>query len=480
MLHETTRKWICRGLFIACCLAPTLLVIGAIGYAHRPWRTAAANQNLTGKLHANVSVGETWQPRPGVTEYRSIQLRDLRTDALLLAADRVRLDERSGGQTFRVDQVTLPKTEMAALVRLLEAWLGPPERAGIQLQIDRLVCPVPQGSISPGSDPHVPDPHVPGSQGSASQGSASQGSGSLQANRSFILENLQIHGVPPAADSQGPPFYRLKAQAEYRSNGQSATLRLPLRLMVDRQFVENRPHWLVTLDLGQGKKGQPGLPGWMLQRLLPGGLNFQQARFRGVIRLETDLRHVHGTLRGQVAGFRLQHFLPGDSRHQWSGEARIDWDHLSWQDGRVEEAQGLLHATHGKASRSLIADAVKLLYCRLAAQLDNAPMVEFDELACRFQLQATGLTLWGQCQLAAPGAANQMSTSPAALSGCLLARGGKPLLLQSKYMVPTAQLVRLATTPTHGWTLPATRAAQRLAQVLPLPPAAEADRGQRK
>jgi hypothetical protein len=188
-----------------------------------------------------------------------------------------------------------------------------------------------------------------------------------------------------------------------------------------------------------------------------------------VIQLETDFRHVQGKLRGQLTDLQLQKLLPRDSRHQWSGEATIDWDHLRWHDGRVQEAQGLLRAGRGMASQSLVADAVQLLYCQAAVDLGGEPSLAFDELACRFQLQAAGLTVWGECELRAPGAASQARASQNRTSGCLLARRGMPLLWQSKYVVPVAQLVRLATSPSHGWTLPATREAERLAQLLPLP-----------
>jgi hypothetical protein len=438
MLHETTRKWICRRVFVASCLAPTLLVVGAIGYYHRPWRTVAANRDLSEKLHATVTASQVWQPRPGVTVYRSIQLRDLRTATPLLVADRVRADRRGGVHAFRIGQVKLPETELASLVRLLETWLVKPVLAEIHLQVDQLVWPRLQTGY--------------------------QAKGTQRTDNALNLQNLQLHGEPDV-DPQGQPTYRLRVQAEYRSNGQV----VPLRLMVDRQIVERRPLLQVTLDLAQG-----AVPGWILHGLVPGGRAFQEARYCGVIRLQTDLRHVHGKLRGQLVGQPLQQLLPRDSRHQWSGEATIDWDHLTWQDGRVEEAQGLLHATGGTASRSLVTDAARLLSCQLAAPLGSAALVEFDEVSCRFQLQAGGLTTWGDCKLGPLGTASPSSASHQTISRCLLARRGKPLLWQSPYIVPLAQLVRLATTPTHSWTLPATRDAQRMAQVLPLPGTSEA------
>ncbi len=123
------------------------------------------------------------------------------------------------------------------------------------------------------------------------------------------------------------------------------------------------------------------------------------------------------------------------------------------------------------ASQSLLVDAVKLLYCQAAVDLGKEPSLAFDELACRFQLQATGLTVWGECALRTPGDAKQDRAGKDRMSGCLLSRRGMPLLWQSKYIVPVAQMVRMATSSPDGWTLPATREAQRLAQRLPLPDA---------
>jgi hypothetical protein len=193
-----------------------------------------------------------------------------------------------------------------------------------------------------------------------------------------------------------------------------------------------------------------------------------------VILWETDLQHTQGQLRGRHTNLQLQHLLSQCSQHQWSGQAMIHWDQLRWRDGRMVEAEGLLWSSHGSASRSLVADATKLLYCQTTVELGSAPNIAFDELACRFQMGAKGLILWGECQLETAVAVGQKLAQPQNLaqppiSRCLLAMQGVPLLWQSKYIVPVAQLVRLATTPTHNWTLPATREAQRLAQVLPLP-----------
>jgi hypothetical protein len=443
MLHETTRKWICRRLFVACCLVPTLWVVGAVGYYHRPWRTATVSQDLSERLHATVTVGQTWQPRPGVTEYQSIQLQDLRVGISLLAADRMRADRRFGATTLRFGQVKLPETGLAPLVRLGETWLAASKLAEIHVQVDEVVFP----------RFHMPDQRATGRRAT----------GPMRTGATRKLENLRLHGEP-GTDPRGKPVYQLRAQAEYRTDGQV----IPLRLMVKRQTVESRPHLHVTLDLSHG-----GIPGWMLHGLVPGRPIFQEAKFCGVIQLETDLQHLHGTLRGQLADLDLQRLLPRGARHQWSGRATIDWDPLTWQDGDVEEAQGVLRASRGTASRSLVADAVKLLYCQPAIGLGDEPTLAFDELACHFQLQAAGLTLWGECTLEKLAVQGQVPASQNRMSGCLLARRGKPLLWQSKYIVPVAQLVRLATSPTHDWTLPATREAQRLAQVLPLPGAPE-------
>ena len=443
-MHETTRKRICRRLFVAFCLVPTLLVIGAIGYYHRPWRTADLARDLSGRLHAAVAIGQSWQPRSGVTEHRSIELRDLRTGLPLLACDRARAERRSASRMFQLGQVRLPGTEWASLVPLLEIWLGTPGLTEIHVRADEVVF----------LQDRVASLLAKGSPGR---------------DATWTLENLQLHGEPDTG-SQGRPAYQLRAQADYRAKGRV----VPLRLIVHRGTGPSGPRWQVTLDLSRGE-----FPVGMLQGMVPGGIGFQEARFRGVIQLESDLQSTRGTLRGRLAGWDLQQLLPGGSRHRCSGEAAIDWDLLRWQDGRVREAVGLLRAAHGMASQSLLVDAVKLLYCQAAVDLGKEPSSAFDVLACRFQLRATGLTVWGECALRTSGDAKQDRAGKDRMSGCLLSRRGMPLLWQSKYIVPVAQMVRMATSSPDGWTLPATREAQRLAQRLPLPDAPDVTKKER-
>jgi hypothetical protein len=428
MLHETTRKWICRRAFVACCLIPTLLVVGAVGYYHRPWRMAAIGQQLSASLRAKVSLGQAWQSRPGVMQYRSIQVRDARTDWLMLAADCLQVDRHSGAHTYRFDQVELPQAGLASLLRLLETQLATSEYGEIHFQID-------QATIHRG-----------------------------QASDVLNLKNLHFHGKRDS-DRQAQAAFQLRAQAEYQAEDQV----LPLGLTLKCRSLEDSHHLEIELDLKSA-----ALPGWILQGLIVGGPIFQDAQFQGVILWETDLQHTQGQLRGRHTNLQLQHLLSQSSQHQWSGQAMIHWDQLRWRDGRMVEAEGLLWSSHGSASRSLVADATKLLYCQTTVELGSAPNIAFDELACRFQMGAKGLILWGECQLETAVAVGQKLAQPQNLaqppiSRCLLAMQGVPLLWQSKYIVPVAQLVRLATTPTHNWTLPATREAQRLAQVLPLP-----------
>lgn len=425
LLHETTRKRICRGVFVICCLVPTLLVVAAIGYYHRPWRNADAAQDLSGRMHVSASFDSYRQPRPGVAEYTKLALRDLRTGDAVLRADRVRVDRRSGTLAITVHEIELPESELPELAALVEAWLATGELPSLDLRVEQLTLLRRTSAISqePSSSP-----------------------------ANLRLTNLHGHNKHET-NRDAPPARRFWLQADVPTGDATS----PVRLVVERVVEGNMPTVRATLDTRSAT-----LPGWVLGDILPGGKIFRRSTFAGVLRVETDNGQVRGTLRGEFDDFDLRHMLPDGSTHSLTGRAKLEWQHLAWQDDRVEVAQGILRASDGTASRTLLSAAVELLDCTAAENLGNDNLIAFDKLACRFRLHATGLTVWGERPMPNPDSAGRAS-------GYLLSRQGQPLLLEPKFVeLPMARLVRLVTMPAYGW-LPGTREAERIARALPLP-----------
>ncbi len=465
LLHETTRKRICRGAFVACCLVPTVLVVMAIGFYHRPWRALDQAQAMSQQLHAQVSFASCWQPRHGVTEFRTLELHDLRTDTLLLSADRVRVDRRGQQIAVVAGRLDLPGDDLASLTRLLETWIASTELLNIDLpSIDIQAKQVVLRHRPTRGSARKPEPNVLASGDVVKNAEATSPEASAYGSRrntaevfreSLELRSLHAHNRTGAED-ENQNVCRFWLQADVVTGNQESPIRLPIRLIIERVTEGNLPLLRATLDTRSAS-----LPGWVLHGLVPGETLFEAGNFSGVARAESDIHHTRGTLRGRLADFDLRQLLPDGSPHKLLGRASITWDQLAWQDHRIEVAEGILQAADGLVSRSLLQAAEQLLHCEPAGVTIERPSAHFDQLSCRFRLNTAGMTLWGECPV-----------SERTDNGCLLSRQGKPLLLQPKYVeLPSVQLVRLASPAADGW-LPATQEAQRIARALPLPHAA--------
>ena len=131
LLHETTRKRICRTTFLVGCVLPTLGVLMAIGFYHWPWYKNAQQQALSGKLHAAVSFAHSRRPLPGVIEYRSLNLRDLRTGEPILFIDRIRVAKHGKKYVLSADQIEISASNLSPLARLVETHMSQPMPASV-------------------------------------------------------------------------------------------------------------------------------------------------------------------------------------------------------------------------------------------------------------------------------------------------------------------------------------------------------------
>lgn len=116
MLLEKTQRRLCRLLFLAGCVLPTLAVAGFTTSRLRPAYADGLLATVGEALGAVVECEGVTTPRPGVYELRNARLRDARSGDQFAACDVVRVDARRA--TLR-----LAAREVAAR-RPLDAWLA--------------------------------------------------------------------------------------------------------------------------------------------------------------------------------------------------------------------------------------------------------------------------------------------------------------------------------------------------------------------
>jgi hypothetical protein len=179
---------------------------------------------------------------------------------------------------------------------------------------------------------------------------------------------------------------------------------------------------------------------------------------------------VLGSLQGRLINVNAAAVLPSNSAHSLRGSAVVELADMRWRGWRLEQLHGSVRLENGAASRSLVAAAVKYLLCLQASDGQAMPaenglageLVAVDLFSCRFQLDAKGLTLSGNCQ--------QEAHWP---KGCLAVSGLQPLILEPPYIqVPLGAWVQFVSAPGASW-LPATREAVEVAERLPLPTSPE-------
>jgi len=207
----------------------------------------------------------------------------------------------------------------------------------------------------------------------------------------------------------------------------------------------------------QLRTGSSPLPCRLLADYLPIARRLgSHCTFQGTAWIEQRETDWDGEVTGRFAGADLARLLE-PFPHKLSGTAEILLSHSRFEEGRVTELAGSLRGGSGVVSRSLIDAASNSLH--LASHLDEAEqtrtLLAYQQLACGFRIDDTGLLLSGQCECGTPDVV-------------LADPDGKPLLTSSADVLPSVAIVR-ALVPQSNVQVPATRATEVLLRALPLP-----------
>ncbi len=386
--------------FVLVCAVPTVLTIGWALYFQRPWQERDWQRSLQQALHVRAELVQVSAPRPLERELFNLRLADLNSSRPLVNVDRLHIRSQ---QTLAAEQVEISQRQLPALATTISIWL-----AGSAFQ-----------------------PHSI---------SARQVVFTDETHHSWTFNNVHAKCEVTATNVK-----KIVIQAEL---GETTK---PLQILIERH-----PDGTVrtTLDTQQAK-----LPTWLLADHVPGAARWDGATFRGTAQWESNTREVVGTLRGSVSHIDTQAWIGKDSPQRVQAQAKLQFEHLNWRDGRIESVEGLLETSAGTASPSLLKAFKESLLCLLKDEPLNSAVepIKFDQFACRFHLSSAGLTVSGTCPV--EGSA-----------GCLIAAAGKPLVMQpSRSELPLGNFVRVFCPLEQNWLwLPATAEAIEFADRLPL------------
>lgn len=344
-MHERLQRRVCRVIFLGTCFVPTLCVLMGAVYFHRPWQERDWQRELERELHLQATIGSVQAPRPGVRVLKDVEIRSLRTDAVLAKLDRVRLGQDANAY---VEHMEIDSSRLGELAAAVQTWFNRHGAHLPRISIDRFVL----------------------SQG-PSEACASE--------KVTILSTENKAG--------GPKVSLVAVRGE-------ATL----RLVLEQQMSSS---WSCVID-----STKLPLPTWLLSGFVPAAARCGGSEFAGTLQVATDQVHVAGKLRGTYTQLDLQSFLGSGSPHLCTGSGQLQLDEYQWQDDSVLVAAGSLEAGAGQVTRSLVEALSKWLNFQVPASIGSGEPTERLDIAqtgCRFRLDAGGLWVRGNASNEHPG-----------------------------------------------------------------------------
>ena len=402
-LHEKTQRRVCRTAFVLVCAVPMLCTIAWVLYFHRPWQERDWQTTLANALHVRATVSQVSASRPLQRELYSLRLADLQSADPLLEMDVLHIGPQ---QAFSSVQSVVHHAQLSDFAEAVAVWLS-----GENFEIAR-----------------------------------------FQAERVLIS----------SANKQTCELKKLRAESKITASGaRQIVIQARVGVKSDRvQLVIERStagKVQAALDTGQAI-----LPAWLLANVVPGAGRWQSALFSGVLRLARDTSVISGIFRGSINSIDTKAWIGTDSLQAL---ANLQLEELSWRENRIVTLKGSLETSAGQISSTMLKSFQESLYCipteDLAAKTKDRDFIKFDKLACRFQLDATGLVLRGNCVVPTTDA-----------PGCIMLAQGRPLIMQPNYQtLPAACLAHPFWPRGENYWFPATREAADMADKLPLPEA---------
>jgi len=342
-LHQTSRRWICRTLFVFGCALPTLAVLVWAAAAQLPGRQRQWNERLGRLLDQRVEVGHVAHPRPGLVWLTDIHIRDVEFGHTLARLQKIELSH-SGEQTvLRCFGGEAARADFGWLWRAGHRQLRWNAGQAIVLTLDEFT-------------------------GSTSQGDAVRVS-NLHARLQPIDQGAQVD---------------LSWQAQQPG---------PLRMRWVRRREQGKPQHTLQLDARQAD-----LPLRLAASVLPGLKRLgDNCRFRGTLWAQ----ETGDGWRGQAAGKLQQVDLGalGDAVPDWQLAAvgSLDLRAAEFAAGRLRRLEASLQTGRGTIARQTLQRWLAAGICLPTTQLPREASSQFEQLALSLRLDGRGLRVRGLC-----------------------------------------------------------------------------------
>ncbi len=357
-LHESTQRRLCRILFVACCIVPTIAVTAYAVWLRTPvYRTAQADQ-LSSATGVQISLDALLHPRPGKTRLTNVAVNDPESGRLMAQIDDLELTRQGENIAIVARRPTVHGKNIADIFERLEHHF--------------LRGPATGGSIS------------------------------------FVCDQLTMQS--PDAESQTLTDVRVVLEvnetartltADYRIAGIAMPTRRASALRV-RPGVEGR---VTQIQWRTGEAALPVAP-WLGQFSWLGHLG-DRCQFQGELTAECTDRQWQGEVHGVLTDVDLEQLVSNRFAHKLSGPADVTMESARFVDGQLVDATGQLRAGPGVIGDSLLESATtqwRLKPSSGTIQMDKADALHrYETLAFDFALDAKQLRIVGACAGGAGG-----------------------------------------------------------------------------
>jgi len=417
LLHDATRRFLCRWAFGLCCLLPTVGVLAFCYNRHTTGHVRDYEQELSTQLGVVAQVQDVEHTKPGVVLLRGLQLAEPEAREPFFKVKTVETASRNGACVAVASAAEIRSDQWAAVWELL----------GRRLRKQLPASDIPVRFSTSELTVH---------------------------NSTGLLTFTEVRGLFEGTDEQE------SLTLNFRLAGIQMPETAKIRLARDRR--QSPPRTTVELHTGGA-----AIPCEVLLAAIGGAEHLgDRAKFLGSLWLQDTAHGWQGELSGQVLELDLTKRVTDQFPHHRSGTAHIAIQRARIEQGRIVEAAGHFITGPGVVGRSLVQAASEHLHCEIGKAADKMPdLTRYDQLAFAFTLDQTGLVIGGECR---DGRAGELLNST---NGALLVAPTEPQ--------PVVNFIRMLS-PANNVQVPATRQSDWLSQRLPVPQLVRPDADQPK
>lgn len=405
LLHDSTRRRMCRWAFLALGLLPLLAVCGWSCWVQTDDHCKSHEVALSQLVGAQVTLEEVTLPTPNITLYHGVTLSDGETGAPIVRLRLIEVERHGNTYDVIVSQPVVSGDYLSALAQLVQRTLRSPLPSSLVVRMlaNEIVVEMPEGA------------------------------------QTLVNVRSELNATPAGPEIKiGLSLAGAKTQEA-------------IMMRIGRNRQVSPAESFVQLNT-RGNR----LPCWLVGSFWPAALNLgSDSEFQGSLTVIETPTGWHGEIEGEIDQIELDRLVTDQFPHKLSGVAKFANCQAQFRHGRLEGGKATLVAGPGLVDRSLITSAMSNLAFQCEWPAEQFPhTLVYNKLAMKLTIDSRGLVIDGVC--------------PAG-GGALLVDKERIILRSPENLPqPVVNLVRTLV-PQNEVLVPATRETDAFFRALPIP-----------